>query len=243
LIELSVVVPCFNEEASLPALRRRLEALVPFAAGRWEAVLVDDASRDGTWALLRAWASVDSRLRALRLCANSGTQAALLTGAGAARGAAVAFLDADLQDPPELLEPMRARLAAENLDAVVGLKTRRRDGSALESLLKSAAVSVLPLKTGESDFCVLSVAAARRLLQTGGAAQPVRVRRRRALSGRSVAYQPYERAAREEGSSRYGLLRNARLWWSFARGFYWPGSQARAPFLAPPHETAPGAPL
>lgn len=238
MTELSIVIPCFDEEHGLPELRRRLDSLAPYAAGRWEAVLVDDASRDGTWNLIRDWAAHDPRLTVLRLSANAGTQAALLTGVGVARGAAVAFLDADLQDPPEMLETMLSRLENEGLDAVIGRKTRRRDGGLLTSCLKAAAVSVLPMVPGESDFCVLSRAAARRLLATGGNEEPVRVRRRRALALRPVAYQPYERAPRAQGDSRYDLVRNARLWWSFALGFYRPGAAARASFVAPAHETS-----
>src|SRR5215831_6349634 len=106
---LSLVVPLFNEEAVLPELERRLTAVANGLAAEVDLVAVDDGSRDRTGELLRAWASREPRLVVLRLARNFGHQMALSAGLAEARGDAVALLDGDLQDPPELLAEMVAR--------------------------------------------------------------------------------------------------------------------------------------
>jgi len=101
----AVVIPVFNEEAVLPELFGRLTAL--FDAQRdctWRAVLVDDGSRDGSAALIRTQAARDSRFELVELSRNFGFQAALAAGLAYARSAsAVITMDADLQDPPEII--------------------------------------------------------------------------------------------------------------------------------------------
>jgi len=107
---ISVVLPVYNESAVLPALFARLTAV--FAADttvRWEAVLVDDGSRDDSAARIAAQAAIDPRYVLVRLSRNFGFQAALTAGLSTARGAAIVTMDADLQDPPELVHEMLAR--------------------------------------------------------------------------------------------------------------------------------------
>jgi len=100
----TLVMPVFNEEAVLPTLFARLSAL--FDAHRqiaWHALLVDDGSRDGSAALIRAQVARDPRFELLELSRNFGFQAALAAGLAHARGDAIVTMDADLQDPPELI--------------------------------------------------------------------------------------------------------------------------------------------
>lgn len=106
----TIVIPVFNEEAVLPELLRRLSAV--FDAGRhciWRAVLVDDGSRDRTAELVRAQAGRDPRFELVELSRNFGFQSALSAGLARAReGEAVVTMDADLQDPPELIPELVA---------------------------------------------------------------------------------------------------------------------------------------
>jgi glycosyltransferase involved in cell wall biosynthesis len=105
-----VVIPVFNEEAVLPELFARLTALFAAQPGcTWGAVLVDDGSRDQSAALLRAQAARDARFELVELSRNFGFQAALAAGLAQARGAdAVVTMDADLQDPPEVIPALVA---------------------------------------------------------------------------------------------------------------------------------------
>ena len=101
---LSIVVPCFNEEACLPALHERLTASAREAVGEdYEIVLVNDGSRDGSWAIMQRIASDDRRVVAINLSRNHGHQLALTAGLDLCRGQRIFIIDADLQDPPELL--------------------------------------------------------------------------------------------------------------------------------------------
>jgi glycosyltransferase involved in cell wall biosynthesis len=122
----TVVIPVFNEEAVLPELCRRLAALFDAQPDcRWSAVLVDDGSRDGSAALVRAQSARDPRFKLVELSRNFGFQAALAAGLAQARDSdAVVTMDADLQDPPEVIPQLVAawRAGAE----VVRAKRRSR---------------------------------------------------------------------------------------------------------------------
>lgn len=102
-LRLSIVTPAFNEEANLLPFYAQIQAvLAPFGLD-WEWVVVDDHSRDGTWAILQDIAARDPRLKAVRLARNSGSHTALACGLQHARGDCAVVLAADLQDPPETL--------------------------------------------------------------------------------------------------------------------------------------------
>ena len=118
--ELSVVVPCFNEQEVLPELYARVSAVGSECAERWELVLVDDGSTDETWEVLEQLSVDDPRVVGVRLSRNFGQHAALLAGLRISRGAEVLTLDADLQDPPELLPRMRRILTEQKADVVYG---------------------------------------------------------------------------------------------------------------------------
>src|SRR5262249_51467050 len=110
-LELSVVVPCYNEEAVLPELLRRLGPPCASVAGdAYEIVLVNDGSRDRTWALIKEMSEQDPHVVGLNLSRNRGHQLALTAGLTFCRGRRVLVIDADLQDPPELLPEMVALL-------------------------------------------------------------------------------------------------------------------------------------
>lgn len=107
--ELSVIVPCFNERAVLPELHRRLHAACTAAGVRFELLLVDDGSHDGTPDEIRRLAADDPAVRGVLLSRNFGHQAAVSAGYDHARGRAVLVLDADLQHPPELIPEFLSR--------------------------------------------------------------------------------------------------------------------------------------
>jgi dolichol-phosphate mannosyltransferase len=120
---LSVVVPVHNEEQTLPELHRRLAAaLAPL--GDHEIVLVDDGSRDASWEVMTALADADPHVRLVRLSRNFGHQAALCAGLDTAAGDAVVTMDADLQDPPEVIPELVARWI-DGYDVVYAVRLRR----------------------------------------------------------------------------------------------------------------------
>lgn len=124
-VELSVVIPMFNEEEALPALVARLRPVLDATGELYEVVAVDDGSTDRTVELLQELRAGWSQLRMVRLRRNSGHQAALTAGLHHARGRYAASLDADLQDPPEKIPEMLALARARHLDIVYGVRANR----------------------------------------------------------------------------------------------------------------------
>ena len=106
---ISILTPAFNEAANLPALYERLIATMRAVGGDWEWVIVDDHSRDETFAVIEALALRDSRVRGFRLARNSGSHVAITCGLHHVEGDAAVMMAADLQDPPETLASMVAR--------------------------------------------------------------------------------------------------------------------------------------
>jgi dolichol-phosphate mannosyltransferase len=210
---LSVVAPIFNERDSVEELWRRLTlALTPL--GEYEVVLVDDGSTDGSWELLRGIAARDEHVRLLKLSRNFGHQIALTAGLDTARGDAVVLIDADLQDPPELIPDLVARWE-EGFDVVYAVRGRR-DGesrvrllaiAAFYRLFRRLAATDIPADTG--DFRLLSRRAVDSL-----ARMPERARYLRGMTSwigfRQVGV-TYRRDPRFAGSSKYPLAKLLRL--------------------------------
>jgi len=108
-ISYSIVIPVFNEEAVLPVLLHRLDLLLDRLAEPVEAIFVDDGSRDSGPIILKALAKRDPRYRYIGLSRNFGHQIAITAGMDAAQGQAIIVMDADLQDPPEVVEQLIAK--------------------------------------------------------------------------------------------------------------------------------------
>jgi len=106
---ISIVTPAFNEAANLPALYERLVAAMRDVGGDWEWIVVDDHSRDETFAVIEALALRDARVRGFRLSRNSGSHVAITCGLHQVDADAAVMMAADLQDPPETLASMVAR--------------------------------------------------------------------------------------------------------------------------------------
>src|SRR5215471_2178919 len=125
LTQLSVVIPCYNEQAVLHELHRRVTRACRSQVGdRYELVLVNDGSSDNTWAILQELAHNDDRIVAVDLSRNYGHQLALSAGLSLARGERILVIDADLQDPPEML-PEMMRLMDDGVDVVYGQRIER----------------------------------------------------------------------------------------------------------------------
>jgi dolichol-phosphate mannosyltransferase len=136
-VELSVVVPMYDEEAVLPLFAARLRPVLDGLVGDglitgYEVLAVDDGSTDATPVLLTKARRDWPQLRVVRLRANAGHQAALSAGLSRCRGAWVASLDADLQDPPEVLRAMLQTAKAQGVDVVYGIRTDRSTDSAFK---------------------------------------------------------------------------------------------------------------
>jgi glycosyltransferase involved in cell wall biosynthesis len=205
---LSVVVPCFNEESGVQECHRRLSAVLTQLGTPYEIVYVEDGSRDATAAALQAIHAVDPHAVVVQLSRNFGHQIAVSAGLDVARGDAVVILDADLQDPPELIAPMYA-LWTQGAHVVYGLRTLRTGESgfklwtakAFYRLLNRLSDVKIPLDTG--DFRLMDRRVVDVLL-----AMPERHRLLRAM-GSWVGFQqtalPYERASRFAGKTNYPL--------------------------------------
>jgi dolichol-phosphate mannosyltransferase len=125
---ISVVVPIFNEEENLPELRRRMTAALDEAGADWELILVNDASRDGSSALIRRFHAEDARVKLINLSRNFGHQAALTAGVHHASGRCVVLADGDLQDPPEVIPALVAKWR-EGFQVVLAERRTRADGN------------------------------------------------------------------------------------------------------------------
>ena len=124
-LELSVVVPCFNEEKGLFELHRRLTPVCQASVGdSYEIVLINDGSKDNTWRIMCEMSHADKHLISINLSRNYGHQIALSAGLQICRGDRIFVLDADLQDPPELLPQMMA-LMDHGCDLVFGQRIKR----------------------------------------------------------------------------------------------------------------------
>jgi len=125
-IDLSVVIPCYNEECGISELLRRVKLACQNTNLHYEILLIDDGSSDSTWEKLNQYYQDDSTLSILRLSRNHGHQLALTAGLSKARSKKYIFvMDADLQDPPELLSPMLQLMQNEGADVVYGQRKHR----------------------------------------------------------------------------------------------------------------------
>ncbi len=205
---LSVVLPCYNESEVIRETHRRVAAVCQDLKQSYEIVVVNDGSKDDTWAQLRQLTQEDPHLVAVNLSRNHGHQLALSAGLHFVRGERILIMDADLQDPPELL-PEMLRKMDEGVD-VVYAQRRSRPGDALLKrifcavfyrLLDRLADARIPLDTG--DFRLIS----RRVCDLMGA-MPERHRFIRGMVS-WVGYRQeailYDRDARFAGETKYPL--------------------------------------
>ena len=221
---LSIVVPCFNEEACLGELYQRLSAAARSAVGSdYELVLVNDGSRDGSWAAMQQLAETDRNLVAINLSRNHGHQLALTAGLDLSRGDIVLIIDADLQDPPELLGPMLQAMREQDADVVYGVRKSRAGETAFKRatahgfyrLLSRATEVDIPLDAG--DFRLMSRRALDALL-----AMPEQARFIRGMVAwigfRQVPF-AYDRHERFAGETKYPFSKMVRFAFDALTGF------------------------
>ncbi len=127
-IELSVVVPAYNEEEVLESCHHRLTEVLKAMKTRYEIIYVDDGSKDRTWAIAKELAAGDRHVQLVGFSRNFGHQPAISAGFEAARGKAIVAIDADLQDPPEVIPQMVAKWK-EGYDVVYGKRASRQGES------------------------------------------------------------------------------------------------------------------
>jgi polyisoprenyl-phosphate glycosyltransferase len=213
-VMLSVVVPCANEEAVLRETNRRLIAALSEISPSFEIVYIDDGSTDSTPDLLREMQLQDERVRAIRFSRNFGHQIAITAGLEHARGAAVVIMDADLQDPPEVIvQFFRAWL--DGYDVVYGIRTEREGEGAFKRwtaklfyrFISRLSDTAIPLDTG--DFRLMDRAVVDALLS-----MPERDRFVRGMVswlGFSQVAVQYRRAPRLAGVTKFSFFKMIRF--------------------------------
>ncbi len=211
---LSVVIPLYNEDATVDELRRRLGEVLDRVEPDYEVLLVNDGSRDGTAEALKRIAQAGSRWRAIHFSRNFGHQAAVAAGLRFATGRAVVVMDADLQDPPELLEQMLARWR-EGFEVVYAQRvSREREGPLKRGLAwlyyrVLRAVSPVDIPTDTGDFCLMDRKVVDQLI-----ALPERnryIRGLRAWVGFRQTSVQFERAPRFAGEPKYTFRKSLGL--------------------------------
>jgi glycosyltransferase involved in cell wall biosynthesis len=219
---ISVILPVYNERETLDELATRLlPILEENSGGSFEALFIDDGSRDGSARILDDLHRRDRRMKVIHFSRNFGHQAALQAGLDEAAGDAIVLMDADLQDPPELLKDFIDRWR-QGYDVVYAVRRKRKEGifkraaySIFYRTMKAVAEIDVPLDAG--DFCLMD----RRVVDT-----LVRLRERnrflrglRTWVGFKQTGVEYERSARHAGEPKYSFRKLVGLALSGYIGF------------------------
>ncbi len=219
---LSIVIPVYNEQDALPHLRQRLTECFPLFGCAVEVLLVNDGSVDDSLGQLISWARVDARIRVINFARNFGHQAACTAGLDEARGDAVVIIDADLQDPPEVIADMIAEYR-KGYDVVYGKRVSRAGETAFKRftawafyrLMRRLIHPDLPEDVGDfrliSRSCVDSVKSMRETHRF--------LRGMISWVGFPQTAVTYARGARVAGETKYPLRRMLRLAWTAAVSF------------------------
>jgi polyisoprenyl-phosphate glycosyltransferase len=219
---LSIVVPCYNEEQSLPLFAAEMTPFIDESPYPCEVVLVNDGSSDRTLEFLADWSAQDKRIKVLSLSRNFGHQLAATAGIDFATGDAVVLIDSDLQDPLSVIHEMVAQYR-NGYDVVCGQRTVRKG----ENIFKRASAWIfyrvmqifflksLPPDVGDfrlmSRRCVDSLRSMRELHRF--------LRGMVAWAGYAQICVPYQRQARVAGTTKYPLAKMVRLAWNAAVSF------------------------
>jgi polyisoprenyl-phosphate glycosyltransferase len=210
----SLVVPIFNEEQTLPELQRRLAALLDRLDGSSEVLLVDDGSRDGSYSEIERIVAADPRFRAVRLSRNFGHQIAITAGLDLAGGEAVVVLDADLQDPPEVVLEL-ARRWREGYDVVYAVREARAGETRFKEwtaagfyrLFRRIADVDIPVDVGDFRLVDRRALDAFKLMRENNRF----VRGMFAWIGYRQTGVPYERSVRHAGDTKYPLRKMVKF--------------------------------
>jgi dolichol-phosphate mannosyltransferase len=221
-ISYSIIIPVFNEEAVLPVLLRRLDLLLNRLSERAEAIFVDDGSSDSGPTVLQALAKRDPRYGYIGLSRNFGHQAAITAGMDAAQGQAIIIMDADLQDPPEVVEQLIAKwqegndvVHARRLSRAGESRFKRAAAYVFYRLLGSMSSVAIPVDVGDFRLIDRKVLEALRQMPE----QDRFVRGMVAWLGFRQAEVTFHRLERAAGDTKYPLFKMARLAMNAALGF------------------------
>lgn len=211
---ISIIVPCFNEEEAIAECHRRLTHVLRGLDLWYEIIYVDDGSRDATAARLAALHAADPNVTVIELSRNFGHQPAVTAGLEAARGEVVVIIDADLQDPPEVISKM-LDMWAQGYEVVYGIRASREGESGFKlwtakvfyRLLNALSDVEIPLDSG--DFRLLDRKAVEAMKS-----MPERHRLLRGMCswiGFRQCGVKYARAARRAGTTKYSVRKMLRL--------------------------------
>jgi dolichol-phosphate mannosyltransferase len=219
---LSIVMPFYNEQEIFPLLRPQLTGFLDRSPYPCEAIAVNDGSSDGTIDLLVDWSKADSRIKVLNLSRNFGHQYASTAGIDHASGDAIVLIDADLQDPLEVIHQMVEQYR-KGYDVVCGQRVARSGESVFKKFtawffyrcMRVFFLKTLPQDVG--DFRLMS----RRCVDSLGAMRELHrfLRGMVAWVGYPQICVPYERQARAAGETKYPLRKMIRLAWTAAVSF------------------------
>jgi dolichol-phosphate mannosyltransferase len=210
----SVIVPVFNETGCLDELYRRVEEVMEQTKDAWELVLVDDGSTDGSSDLIRKYAKADSHVRPVIFARNYGHQIAVTAGMDYSRGDAIIIIDADLQDPPEVMLELIAKWR-EGYEVVYAIRDEREGESWFKLFTASLFYKVIykitdiKIQMNSGDFRLLD----RKVVTIMNSMRE----HQRFLRGMSIwtgfrqIGVPYKRAARFAGSTKYPLKKMIKL--------------------------------
>ncbi|HEY2981053.1 MAG TPA: glycosyltransferase family 2 protein [Anaerolineales bacterium] len=213
-ITYSIVAPIYNEIENLPVLYERVKEVMQSSGQPWELLLVDDGSTDGSTEKIRALAQVDSHVRPIIFARNFGHQVAITAGWDYARGQAVVIIDADLQDPPEVILDL-ARKWQEGYEVVYAVRSEREGESWFKRLTAAffyrliARITDVKIPVDSGDFRLMD----RKVVDV---LKQMRERHRfpRGMSawvGFKQIGVPYKRAARFAGETKYPFQKMLRL--------------------------------
>jgi polyisoprenyl-phosphate glycosyltransferase len=214
-VELSLIVPLLNEEESIAIFLERIRPIIKSLNLNTEMIFVDDGSTDRTYEIICEEARLDPSIKLVRFSRNFGKEAALTAGLDLSKGSAVIPIDADLQDPPELIEEF-VRLWRDGFDVVIGQRTKRDTDSSIKRTTSSwfysifNAVSEREIEPNAGDYRLMSRRVVNATLQLR--------ERNRFMKGvfawvgfRAISV-PYSRPARAAGHTKFNYWKL----WNFA---------------------------
>jgi len=212
-IEYSIIIPVYNEEQNLPELYRRITSVMESITSSYEVVFINDGSRDSSLRTLIQFRQSDDRVKIVDFSRNFGHQIAVTAGLDHVRGKAVITMDADLQDPPEVI-PNLIRMWQEGNEVVYAIRKKREEGflkrlaySTFYRLLSRMSAIKIPLDSG--DFSLMDEKVVRILRS-----MPERtkfIRGLRSWIGFKQVGMEYERAGRYAGRPKYTFSRLMKL--------------------------------
>lgn len=205
-MELSVIIPVFNEEKNISLLHQRLTEVIKKITIDYELLFVNDGSRDNTLILVKNLSAQDTHVRYVNFSRNFGHQVAVSAGLDYCKGKRIVVIDADLQDPPELIAAMHSKMN-EGFDVVYARRSRRKDKSVIKKAAYKifyrvlARISSVPIPLDTGDFRIISRRVAEVLKQMPE--QEKFLRGQIAWLGFRQSFVEYEREQRAGGEPGY----------------------------------------